>query len=913
MSHPPPQDVLVGRQFINGLDGREAVAQESIAEGELVLVSTPYAVAMIASSAPTALMCAAKAVEDAATDHRDVENEAGKKYNAKHKKQRVSENPNRQPPPAALSSSTSASVGSGGPTSIVQYANPTAPLDVATTFGLKDRPGMSRKNGPQEEAVFRLKHPTFCASCFQAIPSGTILENRSRLQDTAVEISVEQMLLQREREAMDQEKHGTQSHANEKETNHQDGGEDEGEDGAEGEGKHGDAAALTAKQKKELKKQKKPAKSAAMKKDGVVALKQRLAAAAAEELELFVESYLMEKTKRDRVTAAAEEGEKEKLPQAQTPPTRCGASPYLIQGGAFWNGTVASISCWDPQQDMQENPVLPKDEGQEGSSQLPTPTPLGSSSSSCAGCEHCGVLMFCSPRCWHAHRDHHLSSGECVVLRRVHFPLMQTYFAPSAKALAGTLGHNGGLVPGTEPSRWMSRCNADRELEMHSLLLAALVGGAAAADGRAERLKDREMAHVLTPSTEESAGAAHPVKTTMGEERHRGTTSEAASPTTATAASSTSPAAEDVAPSRPPQQVPATTASLQPKEVTTIEELRRALDAAPAVEVLDAMPHAISASPGAASTESGAVSERIRVVEWDSREDEATEVFGPPHENKDHPHEENETKKKSSQHAAAQSVWHRQTVRVSRYEDVSLLVTNLSVLPRDRHSLYRCYWRQYLKLIAPLLSFCFLADGDVCAATSESVEVGPSLIIAPHRRRTGGIWLSESYFNRIAAACQCNSFGVFSPADSCIASGLYPEASFFNHSCAPNLCRVMRPGRVACFYALRPIEKGEGLTICYTEVAENNTAERRRLLLDGYRFFCHCPRCSGQVGSQTPTVIYLCEKCEAKGYLRPLRQRKSSTADDDGDDGPSSSAVATKARSTICSVCRQTTTLSQTV
>lgn len=907
MAHPPPQDVFVGRQFINGLDGREAVAEKPIAEGELVLISTPYAVAMIASSAPTALMCAAKAVEgggnDVSVGPEEDKGESGKRYNAKHKKQRVSQNPNRQPAPSTAASSERP------PRASAHFADPAA-LDTATAFGLKDRPGLVHKNTTRDGSVFRLKNPTFCASCFQSIPSGTVLQNRSQLQDTAVDISVEQMLLQREREEIEAKKREEppRSHGGQKKGDNEEEGEEEEGDGAAVDGGNHDDAALTAKQRKELKKQKKPAKSAAMKKDGVVALKQRLAAAAAEELELFVESYLMEKTKRDRAEAEAKSGVEEK-----TNASEHAASKFLLHGGAYWNDAVASISCWDHHTVRAvetATPCIPlahQEEKEEEEGEEEEAAPSSASSSSCAGCEHCGVLMFCSPHCWHAHREHHASSGECTILRRVHFPLMQTYFAPSSKSLAGTLGQNGGLVPGTEPSRWMSRCNADRELEMHSLLLAALVGGAAAAEGRAERLRDREMVHVLTPSTEESAKNAPPAHPHPAPH-----TPEAGG-----------------APPLSHSNAAATTASLLPKEVTTIEELRRALDAAPAVEVLDAMPHAITdggvtssggeeSSTGDVNTPESDGTRRLRVVSWDYMEDETPESDGEATGNGEESGVGKPKKRKNasgdgiSTSPPASTRRHYQSVRVARYEDVSLLVTNLSVLPRDRHSLYRCYWRQYLKLVAPLLSFRLLAP-DAAPEGQESASFTPALISSSssfsHRQRTSGIWLSESYFNRIAAACQCNSFGVFSPADSCIASGLYPEASFFNHSCAPNLCRVMRSGRVACFYALRPIEKGEGLTICYTEVGENNTAERRRLLLDGYRFFCHCPRCGGQTGNSVPTAIYLCEKCEARGYLRPLRQGPATEDEHHDESSPSSPARV----HTICSVCRQRTIISKTV
>ena len=71
--------------------------------------------------------------------------------------------------------------------------------------------------------------------------------------------------------------------------------------------------------------------------------------------------------------------------------------------------------------------------------------------------------------------------------------------------------------------------------------------------------------------------------------------------------------------------------------------------------------------------------------------------------------------------------------------------------------------------------------------------------------------------------------------------GLYPVLALCNHSCWPN-CAVMFEGRVASLRALRPIRKGEELSISYIELALP-TSERRRMLQDGYCFHCQCSRC----------------------------------------------------------------------
>ncbi|KAK7194299.1 SET domain containing protein [Novymonas esmeraldas] len=210
------------------------------------------------------------------------------------------------------------------------------------------------------------------------------------------------------------------------------------------------------------------------------------------------------------------------------------------------------------------------------------------------------------------------------------------------------------------------------------------------------------------------------------------------------------------------------------------------------------------------------------------------------------------------------------------YAELAQLETNLSVLSKQRLSTYQRYYRTFTKQVLPVLRLLVhervRGDG--------GTDVGQPLL-----------QVSASYFQRLCAAAQCNSFGVYDTEDRCIGFGMYPAASYFNHSCTPNLCRVMhRGGRAATFYALRSIAPREPLTICYSDVEEMNSAERRRCLLETYRFFCACPRCSG--AAEAPTIVpgaaanggsaeaaaavferplLLCAACAVRGYLRPLR------------------------------------------
>ncbi|KAH9593523.1 SET domain [Trypanosoma melophagium] len=240
-------------------------------------------------------------------------------------------------------------------------------------------------------------------------------------------------------------------------------------------------------------------------------------------------------------------------------------------------------------------------------------------------------------------------------------------------------------------------------------------------------------------------------------------------------------------------------------------------------------------------------------------------------------------------------------IRDPRWFDAAQLITNISVLSKASRSTFRRYYRRFVKLVLPWLN-----------GGSETTD--------------STLTISHAFFDRISAAAQCNSFGLFDAKGDCIGVALYPEASYFNHSCLPNLCRVKCRGRLAAFYALRKIRKGDPLTICYVDVQEKSSAERRRILLESYRFFCQCERCHGCSTTTTTTTttittasnattattftanktatttttttttnenttnatttliapgIRLCDACDARGYLRPVPPIGSSSWDMD--------------------------------
>ncbi|KAJ8494723.1 hypothetical protein ONZ45_g13136 [Pleurotus djamor] len=92
-----------------------------------------------------------------------------------------------------------------------------------------------------------------------------------------------------------------------------------------------------------------------------------------------------------------------------------------------------------------------------------------------------------------------------------------------------------------------------------------------------------------------------------------------------------------------------------------------------------------------------------------------------------------------------------------------------------------------------------------------------------------------------------NSFGIRSLEDNgseFFGYGVWPGASYFNHSCSPNVAKK-RVGRTWVFHASRELPVGTELRISYLGGDEDTltTEERRTLLKNAWGFECACERC----------------------------------------------------------------------
>ena len=75
--------------------------------------------------------------------------------------------------------------------------------------------------------------------------------------------------------------------------------------------------------------------------------------------------------------------------------------------------------------------------------------------------------------------------------------------------------------------------------------------------------------------------------------------------------------------------------------------------------------------------------------------------------------------------------------------------------------------------------------------------------------------------------------------------GLFPAASFFNHSCQPVCEGEVADDGTLELHTVGPVPAGAPLTISYLDALERYrpTDQRRAQLLQKYHFLCQCPRC----------------------------------------------------------------------
>lgn len=185
------------------------------------------------------------------------------------------------------------------------------------------------------------------------------------------------------------------------------------------------------------------------------------------------------------------------------------------------------------------------------------------------------------------------------------------------------------------------------------------------------------------------------------------------------------------------------------------------------------------------------------------------------------------------------------------------LVTDIRLLLR---AMNKRFWQQangineYEEEYQLLISNMSCYKEDVLASLRTIVQYTnyllPDHIIVPENE------LLEVYCKH-----RVNMFGLWANGGECLGYGVYPRASYFNHSCWPNTTFYKNPDLKVPhmnFLTVWPIEKeGEEVCISYIDISAG-LRERRDTLLDKYFFHCTCERCMLQeISPQEPDPYYI--------------------------------------------------------
>ena len=148
-------------------------------------------------------------------------------------------------------------------------------------------------------------------------------------------------------------------------------------------------------------------------------------------------------------------------------------------------------------------------------------------------------------------------------------------------------------------------------------------------------------------------------------------------------------------------------------------------------------------------------------------------------------------------------------------------------------------WKDILDLQAGEIS-------DELALPAEISQICPFLVEnLPKEMKS----LVESTTFPVLSRHLTNSFGIWelpiSTESENLGSAIYPSASYFNHSCDPNVSKL-RQGRTVHFIASRDILCGEEVCISYGQLGYG-VEERRRTLRKWWGFHCDCNRCKQEL------------------------------------------------------------------
>ncbi|MBA0857018.1 hypothetical protein Goshw_006263 [Gossypium schwendimanii] len=159
------------------------------------------------------------------------------------------------------------------------------------------------------------------------------------------------------------------------------------------------------------------------------------------------------------------------------------------------------------------------------------------------------------------------------------------------------------------------------------------------------------------------------------------------------------------------------------------------------------------------------------------------------------------------------------------------------------------------------LKYPLLVKRLACMVISGAAPAGILDILQPANLTQGMILkevLTKQWYTDVLARIRINAFrielaaGVYEDllslasasieAEAAVGNAIYMLPSFYNHDCDPNTHIVWIENADAKLKALRDIDEGEELRICYIDASMSYDA-RESLLSQGFGFKCNCLRC----------------------------------------------------------------------
>lgn len=128
------------------------------------------------------------------------------------------------------------------------------------------------------------------------------------------------------------------------------------------------------------------------------------------------------------------------------------------------------------------------------------------------------------------------------------------------------------------------------------------------------------------------------------------------------------------------------------------------------------------------------------------------------------------------------------------------------------------------------------------------------------------VFMDEEELLDVYCKHRVNMFGLWNENGDCLGYGVYPRASYFNHSCWPNTTFYKNPSSKLPYMDFMTVwdieEAGEEVCISYIDIS-TGLMSRRQTLLEKYFFHCSCQRCVYQEENpheEDPYNIYWVQK-----------------------------------------------------